>query len=61
MLLTLGMHQRRMPLGLKKRKHKKGPVRLRDHYPEPSRQAPWKGLSTSLSQKQEGTRRECNP
>ena len=40
--------------------HKK-PVRLRDHYPEPNRQDPRKGQSLSLPQKQEGTRRECNP
>ena len=40
--------------------HKK-PVRLRDHYPEPNRQVPQKGLLLSLPQKQEGTRRECNP
>jgi hypothetical protein len=37
------------------------PVRLRDHYPEPTRQATWKGLSLSLPMKQDGTRRECNP
>jgi hypothetical protein len=39
----------------------KRPVRLRDHYPEPNRQVPQMGLSLSLPQKQEGTRRECNP
>ena len=40
--------------------HKK-PVRLKDHYPEPNRHIPQKGQSLSLPQKQEGTRRECNP
>ncbi len=39
----------------------KRPVRLRDNYPEPNRRVPQMGLSLSLPQKQEGTRRECNP
>ncbi len=39
----------------------KRPVRFRDHYPEPNRLVPQKGLSLSLPQKQKGTRRACNP
>jgi hypothetical protein len=55
------MHQLRKPLVLILRAHKKEPVRLRDHYPEPNRQVPQKGLSMSLPQQKEGKRRECNP
>jgi hypothetical protein len=50
-----------MLLVLMKRVYKREPVRLRDHYPEPTRQVPRKGPSMSLPQQQEGTRRECNP
>jgi hypothetical protein len=37
------------------------PVRIRDHYLEPSRQALQKGPSLSLPKKLGRTRRECNP
>jgi hypothetical protein len=60
-VITMRMHQWRVPLGSPQEEHKKEPVRLREHYPEPTRQVPQKGLSTSLPQKQERTRRECNP
>jgi hypothetical protein len=46
---------------LEKEEHKTEPVRLSEHYPEPNGQATWKGPSMSLPQKQEETRRECNP
>jgi hypothetical protein len=39
----------------------KKPVRLREHYPEPQRQIPQKGLSWTPPQQQRGTSRKCNP
>ncbi len=48
-------------MGLEKEEHKTEPVRLREYYPEPNGQATRKGPSMSLLQKQEVTRRECNP
>jgi hypothetical protein len=47
-------------LSLRTGEHKR-PVRIRDHDPEPNRRVPQMGLSLSLPQKQEGTRRECYP